>query len=100
MSPRHAAAITSTKSKDEKEVIKSSVASNGTSASESQPRQASSFRKSKSFDEKQGAEKLRAASALNNSKVYMKNVCFTIGYSYSALLIYYRLFIIFFFWTL
>ncbi|KAI3468024.1 hypothetical protein Pfo_024687 [Paulownia fortunei] len=74
LSPRHAAATGLNKSKDGKEVMKSSVASNGTIASESHPRQTSAFTaKIKSFNEKQRADNLRAASVQNNSKAKREN---------------------------
>ncbi|KAK6140679.1 hypothetical protein DH2020_025586 [Rehmannia glutinosa] len=69
LSPKRAAATGLSKSKDGKEVMKSSVASNGNIASESRPRQTSAFRaKSKSSNEKQGADNSGAASVQNKQQ--------------------------------
>ncbi|KAK6140709.1 hypothetical protein DH2020_025548 [Rehmannia glutinosa] len=69
LSPKRAASTGLSKSKDGKEVMKSSVASNGNIASESRPRQTSAFRtKSKSSNEKQGADNSGAASVQNKQQ--------------------------------
>ncbi|KAG8381748.1 hypothetical protein BUALT_Bualt05G0004800 [Buddleja alternifolia] len=72
LSPGHAATKGLSKGKDGKGVLKSSVASNGTIASKSRPRQTSALgTKSKSLNEKQIADNTKAAPVQqneNNSK--------------------------------
>ncbi|KAL7159064.1 hypothetical protein ABFS83_01G004300 [Erythranthe nasuta] len=67
--PGHVGATVLSKSKDEREAIKPSVASNGTTgASKSQKIQISAVRKNKPSNEKQGVDNLRATSLQDNSK--------------------------------
>ncbi|KAI3454205.1 hypothetical protein Pfo_010868 [Paulownia fortunei] len=70
LSPRQSASTGLSKSKDGKEVLKSSVASNGTIASESLPGKTFALRtKSKSFNEKQAADNSKVTSIQNNQNI-------------------------------